>query len=80
MSQNCRVVEDMLNRYLDNELSVSKRKEFDRKLRDDPELREKLNGYRSILKSLRAFKRLRFPPERLRQTRAIMFQRGATLS
>lgn len=80
MSQNCRVVEDMLNRYLDDELSVSKRREFDRELRDDPELREKLNGYKSILKSLRAFKRLRFPPDRLRQTRAIIMQRVVTLS
>ena len=79
MSQNCRVTDDMLNRYLDNELSVSKRKELDRELRNDPELREKLNGYKSILKSLRAFKRLKFPPDRLRQTRALIMQRVATL-
>jgi anti-sigma factor RsiW len=79
MSQNCRAVEDMLNRYLDDELSESKRKAFDQRLKDDPDLREKLNGYRRMLKSLRAFRRVRFPAKRVRRTRAMILQRVTAL-
>ncbi len=80
MSKNCRNVEDMLNRYLDDELSASRRRDLDRELKEDPALRDVLNGYRRILKSLRAFRRVKFPPERLRQARAIIMQRVAALS
>ena len=80
MSEICRVDEEMINRYLDNELSVSKRTDFERRLRSDPALRELLNGYRRILKSLRAFRRVKFPPGRVRETRTLILQRVSALS
>jgi anti-sigma factor RsiW len=80
MSEICRVDEKMINRYLDDELSVSKRKDFERRLRSDPALRELLNGYRRILKSLRAFRRVKFPPGRVRETRTLILQRVSALS
>ncbi len=80
MSEICRVDEEMINRYLDNELSVSKRTDFERRLRSDPALRELLNGYRRILKSLRAFRRVKFPPGRVRQARTLILQRVSALS
>ena len=80
MSKNCRDDEDMLNRYLDDELSEPGRKALDRRLRDEPALREMMNGYRRILSSLKAFRRVKFPPERLRQTRALIMRRVAALS
>lgn len=80
MSEICRVDEEMINRYLDDELSVSKRKDFERRLRSDPALRELLNGYRRILKSLRAFRRVKFPPGRVRETRTLILQRVSALS
>ena len=80
MSEICRVDEEMINRYLDSELSVSKRKDFERRLRSDPALRELLNGYRRILKSLRAFRRVKFPPGRVRETRTLILQRVSALS
>ncbi len=79
MSEICRVDEEMINRYLDDELSVSKRKVFERRLRKDPALRELLNGYRRILKSLRAFRRVKFPPGRVRETRSLILQRVSAL-
>ncbi len=79
MSEICRVDEEMINRYLDDELSVSKRKGFERRLRSDPALRELLNGYRRILKSLRAFRRVKFPPGRVRETRTLILQRVSAL-
>jgi anti-sigma factor RsiW len=80
MSEICRVDEEMINRYLDDELSVSKRKDFERRLKSDPALRESLNGYRRILKSLRAFRRVKFPPGRVRETRTLILQRVSALS
>ena len=80
MSEICRVDEEMINRYLDDEFSVSKRKDFERRLRSDPALRELLNGYRRILKSLRAFRRVKFPPGRVRETRTLILQRVTALS
>jgi len=80
MSENCRVDEEMINRYLDDELTAPKRKDFEQKLRNDPALRELLNGYRRILSSLRVFRRVKFPPERIRQTRAMVLQRVSALS
>lgn len=80
MSEICRVDEEMINRYLDDELSVSKRKDFERRLRSDPALRELLNGYRRILKSLRVFRRVKFPPGRVRETRTLILQRVSALS
>ena len=80
MSEICRVDEEMINRYLDDELSVSKRTDFERRLRSDPALRELLNGYRRILKSLRAFRRVKFPPGRVRETRMLILQRVSALS
>ena len=80
MSEICRVDEKMINRYLDDELSVSKRTDFERRLRSDPALRELLNGYRRILKSLRAFRRVKFPPGRVRETRTLILQRVSALS
>ena len=80
MSEICRVDEEMINRYLDDELSVSKRKDFERRLKSDPALRESLNGYRGILKSLRAFRRVKFPPGRVRETRTLILQRVSALS
>lgn len=80
MSEICRVDEEMINRYLDDELSVSKRKDFERRLKSDPALRELLNGYRRILKSLRAFRRVKFPPGLVRETRTLILQRVSALS
>lgn len=80
MSKHCRITEETFNRYLDGELSESKRADFDQRLKEDPALRDKLNGYKKILKSLQAFRKVKFPPARVRQTRAAIMQRVAALS
>jgi len=80
MSKNCRTFEELLNRCIDGELSKSDKIDFDKMIRGDAELRNMLKSYRKILKSLKAFGKVEFPPQRLRQARTAVLQRVAALS
>ena len=80
MPNNCRNDEEMINLFIDGELSPSRTKDFERLLRSDPELKEIVGRYRRIKESLKAFRKIKFPSARVRRARAIVLERVAALS
>ena len=80
MPNNCRNCEEMINLFIDGELSSTRRKDFEQMLKAEPELREKLSRYRKIKEGLKAFRKVKFPTARVRQARAIVLERVAALS
>jgi anti-sigma factor RsiW len=80
MPNNCRNDEEMINLFIDGELSPSRLRDFEKMLKSDPELKEKVSRYKRIKESLKAFRRVKFPSARVRQARAIVLERVAALS
>ncbi len=79
MPKNCRNVDEMMNKYLDGELSRTERTQFEKMLRNDPSLKEKVDCYRNMLRCLKAFRKVRFPASGLRQARAAIMRRISAL-
>jgi anti-sigma factor RsiW len=80
MPKNCRNEEEMISRFIDGELSPNRREDFEKLLKSDPDLKEKVGRYKRIKESLKAFRKVKFPPARVRQARTIVLERVAALS
>ena len=75
MPKDCRNVDEMINKYLDGELSEPHRMRFEEMLRSDPSLKTRLDCRKRILRCLRAFRKIKFPASGLRQARAAIMRR-----
>ncbi len=79
MPKNCRSNE-MINRFIDGELSKKETARFEMELSEDENLKSMVSFYRALIKDLKAFQRVKFSSRKLNSTRATLLQRVETLS
>jgi len=78
MPVQCPTPEEMIHQFIDGELSKTCRKVFATMLKDDPEIKEELAAYTRLVAALKAFRRVKYPPDKLRQARTAIMERIST--
>jgi len=75
--KNCRSEEEVVNRFLDDELSEEEIADLGEELKSNGRLRGLIVDYVRLLGDLRAFRNVRYSPVKLRDARRQLSQRVA---